>query len=119
MENNENKDTGGLSRDEILEYSRAENKSGDERQRKSILTARGIAYIVGFIVTVLVWDIEYTVYGNASAGLAMIMAAMVSVDSGIGYFKLHQRKYLIEMIVGIIACAIGLALWICELTGVL
>lgn len=64
-------------------------------------------------------NIEYTVCGNASAGLALIMTAMVSVDSGIRYFKIKQRKYLIEMVVGIIAGEIGLSLWICELAGVL
>lgn len=119
MKNSDNKNNNGLSRDEILECSRTENKNGDERQKKSILSARGIAYIVGFLVTAIVWDVEYAVYGNASAGLALIMAAMVSVDSNIRYFKIKQRKYLIEMIVGIIITIIGLSLWICELIGVL
>ena len=85
-----------MTRDEILEKSRKENESGDERELYTLLRGSNIAKAVGLALCLFVVFLTDTFGGDptASFGAFSIYWGMFATDRGYRWWKLRERSDL-------------------------
>ena len=85
-----------MTRDEILEKSRRENQSGDEREQRVIAQGGSIAKAVGLALCMLIVFLTDTFGDNptASFGAFAIYWGMYGTDRAYRWWKLREKSDL-------------------------
>lgn len=119
MENDEQKNEG-LSKEEILARSRAENKHGDEREQQSLYKAAYTATAVGFILYGII-AIVLAVLGKHSYEMTIVMFGIMGTMYTVWGVKTTKRRalFLSAGIVAISASVVAAVCWILEICGVM
>ena len=130
MENNENKpleateevgsESSKLTREEILESSRIENKNGDERERAFFAKACSLGFSVGLMLAGIIIIVTVLTSGRLPMEVLMMMSGMQATQSfivAVGNKKL-RKLYLILGIVECVVFVIFCVLWALQLCGV-
>ena len=109
-----------LSREEILEMSREENKNGDEREKQIYKNAIQIAYSIGLILTGIILLVSSIIDKLPSELLIvyMGMSGATGLYCGIKFTK-RRRLFLASGIICTITCVFFVVFWILELCGVI
>lgn len=91
-----------MTREEILEKSRKENKAMDEREQAVVLRGASIAKGVGLLLCVLIVFLSDTFGGDptASLGAFAIYWGMYGTDRAYRWWKLRERSDLLLAIGG-------------------
>lgn len=119
VENDEQKNEG-LSKEEILARSRAENKHGDEREQQSLYKAAYTATAVGFILYGII-AIVLAVLGKHSYEMTIVMFGIMGTMYTVWGVKTTKRRalFLSAGIVAISASVVAAVCWILEICGVM
>ena len=109
-----------LSKEDILEASRKENKNGDERERQGVLTANSLAMSTGLFIGGIVMIISVLVTGKIPIEIWLIIGGMESVQFIVNAVKMSKLRVL-NIVLSVLMCLCFIAftvLWILELCGV-
>lgn len=127
MGNNENKPletteetNAQLTREEILESSRKENKQGDEREQNLYGKGIRLAYSIGVILIGIISLVNAIVVDKSPAELWIVYMGMTAVWSlyyGIRVGK-HRPLFLFCGIFCSLTCVFFIVIWILGLCGV-
>lgn len=127
MENNENKPSESveeadaqLTREEILESSREENKQGDERDRDLYNKGMRIAYSIGVFLIGIISIVNTVVLDKFTAEVWIVYTGMTTPWAFYYGIKVGKRRPLFiacGVICGI-ACVFYIVYWILGLCGV-
>ena len=84
-----------MTKEEILEKSRNDNASGDEREKEIHRDASSNSHIIGLFLCILVRIVNHFYDGPQSVGIAaeLIWAGMYAVNSATLAKKLNSRFY--------------------------
>ena len=95
-----------MTREEILEKSRKENKGMDERELNAVMRGGSIAKGVGLLLCILVVFLTDTLGGDPSASLGAfaIYWGMYGTDRTYRWWKLRERSDLLLAIGSIAFC---------------
>lgn len=127
MENKENipaettaETNAQLTREEILEISRKENKQGDEREQNLYGKGMRIAYSIGVILIGIISIVNAIVIEKTPIELWMVYMGMTAVCLLYYGIKVGKNRplFLACGIVCCIACVFFTVLWILGLCGV-
>ncbi len=118
MEDNE-KETS-LSKEEILDRSRKENKNGDERENEYLYKGAYIATAVGFILYGII-SIVLAVFDKVSYEMNIVTFAIIGTMYTVFGFKTTKRKplFLAAGFICLTASVAMLICWILQLCGVI
>lgn len=95
-----------MDREEILAKSRNENQKMDERERDVIGQAGKIAAMVGAIVCMLIYGIDYTFAEKYSPSCFIIYGSIMVVANLVKYIKLKRKNELaLTIVFGLITIA--------------
>ncbi|MGN1372414.1 MAG: DUF6442 family protein [Candidatus Coproplasma sp.] len=109
-----------LSKEDILEASRKENKNGDERERQGMLSANSLAMSTGLFIGGIVMLVSVLVKGKIPNEIWLIISGMESVQF-IGNAVKMSKQRVINIVLSVLMCLcfIGFVVfWILELCGV-
>ncbi|MGN1104398.1 MAG: DUF6442 family protein [Candidatus Coproplasma sp.] len=109
-----------LSKEDILEASRKENKNGDERERQGMLSANSLAMSVGLFIGGIVMLVSALVNGKIPLEIWLIIGGMESVQF-IGNAVKMSKQRVIYIVLSVLMCLCFisfLVFWILELCGV-
>ena len=97
-----------LSREEILERSREENKNGDELYKKNKNIALSVGLLVFIFFVLAIWITEYVIYKEVkfSYGLS---ATMWGVSGAIWLTRGILNRKMSSIILGVLNCFLGIA----------
>lgn len=116
MEENETKQ---LTKEEILQRSREENKNGDERDRQRYPMANSIGFSVGLLLAGIVILVSSLCADRFPSEVVVVVAGMQAAQAlYIGITVKRLRK--VYLTIGIAECLIFICLtviWILELCG--
>ena len=109
-----------LTKEEILERSRAENKNGDERDRQRYPMGNSIGFSVGLVLAGIVILVSSLCAGRCPFEVVAVVTGMQAAQAlYIGITVQRLRKvYLTIGIVEGLCCVCLSVLWILELCGV-
>ncbi len=118
MENNE--EDKNLSKEEVLDRSRKENKNGDERELQYLYKGAYIATAVGFLLYGII-SIVLAILDRESYEMNVVIFAIIGTMYTIFGVKTTKRKklFLAAGIVSLTAFVITLVCWILELCSVI
>lgn len=109
-----------LTKEEILELSRAENKNGDERDRQRYPVANSIGFSVGLLLAGIVILVSSFCADRFPSEVVVVVAGMQAAQAlYVGITVKRLRK--VYLTIGIVECVVAVALavlWILELCGV-
>ena len=107
-----------MTREEILEKSRKENQSGDEREQYVIAKSGSIAKAVGLAMCMIIVFLTDTFGDNPTASFAAfaIYWGMYATDRGYRWWKLRERHDLLLAVGGF---AFFVAMAVCYLNFLL
>ena len=110
-----------LSKEQILEASRKENKYGDEREQQGRLSANSLAMSAGLFIGGIVMLVSVFVTGKIPIEIWLIISGMESVQFIVNAVKMSKLRVLyIVLSVTMGVCFIAFTvLWILQLCGVL
>ena len=99
-----------MTKEEILEKSRKENKGMDERELNAVMRGGSIAKGVGLLLCILIVFVSDTFGGDPSASLGAfaIYWGMYGTDRGYRWWKLRERSDLL-LAVGSLAFFVAFA----------
>lgn len=109
-----------LSREQILEASRKENKNGDEREMQAYNKSLQLAFGVGMICLGVIMLVNVIVEDILPLEMWICFSAMMAT-MGLYYgIKTVKRKWLFltEGIIGVITFIFMLVAWILKLCGI-
>lgn len=109
-----------LSREQILEASRKENKNGDERERQSYIKANSFAFSIGLFFAGIIILVSSLVEGKFPVNVLLITTAMQAAQAFIvarGVRKI-KKFYLSQCILFSVLTVCFLVLWILQLCGI-
>ena len=113
-------ETTEMSKADILEKSRNENKGGDERDRLAYMRGAQVAFAVALFI-IAVMEIVLACLDRAIIEPVLIYSGIVGAyNTVLGVSKVKNHKVL--LVCGItldIMCAIFIVLWALELSGYL
>lgn len=111
-----------LSRDQILEASRKENKYGDEMSMQWREKAGTLAFSTGLLLSGIVMLVTVLVKNYLPYEVYLIICGMQAVQGlaiGIKCSGRIKKVYLIQGVLFAVLTALFLAVWILQLCGVL
>lgn len=95
-----------MDREEILAKSRNENQKMDEREREVIGQAGKIAAMVGAIICMLIYGIDYTFAEEYNSSCWIIYGSIMFVMNLAKYIKLKRKNELaLTIVFGLITIA--------------
>lgn len=117
MEENEKKQ---LTKEEILERSREENKNGDERDKQRYSMANSLGFAVGLLLAGIVILVSSLCAGRCPFEVVAVVTGMQAAQAlYMGITVKRLRKVYLTIGIAEAACFVCLSvLWILELCGV-
>lgn len=106
-----------MTKEEILEMSRAENKNQDERERDALAKAGRRASAVGGIVCAVIIILELIFTQQCSVGIWAVYLSITGTTLLVKYLHLKKKHELIFGIVQLVLAAAFLTLHIIRLVG--
>ena len=95
-----------MDREEVLRKSRNENQKMDERERVVIGQAGKIAAMVGAIICMLIYGIDYTFAEEYNSSCWIIYGSIMFVTNLVKFVKLKRKSELgLTVIFGILTAA--------------
>ncbi|MGN0823940.1 MAG: DUF6442 family protein [Candidatus Coproplasma sp.] len=109
-----------LSKEEILEASRKENKNGDERERQGMLTAQSLAMSTGLFIGGIVILVSVLVTGKISVEIWLILCGMQTTQAIVNAVKMSKQRviYIVLSVIFALCFIAFCVLWILEMCGV-
>lgn len=109
-----------LSRDEILEISRQENKNGDERERQTYAKASSVAFAVSLLVAGIIILVNVFVKDRLPIEVLLIITSAQAAQSFITAHGVRKTRklYLTLAILMTIVSVAFLVMWILYLCGI-
>lgn len=109
-----------LSRDEILEISRQENKNGDERERQTYAKASSVAFAVGLLVAGLIILVNVIIKDRLPIEVLLIISSAQAAQSFITAHGVRKTRklYLTLAILMTVVSVCFLVMWILYLCGI-
>lgn len=108
-----------MTREEILEKSRKENKVMDEREQNVILRGADIAKTVGLALCLIVVFISDTLGADPAAGLGAfaIYWGMYGTDYAYRAWHLRKRKNILMAVFAFAFCISFVVAYLCAILG--
>ncbi len=118
MENDE-KEEKQLSKEEILEKSRKENKDGDEREKQYLYKGAYFATCIGFLLYGII-SIVLAILEKPSYEMNIVLFAIIGTMYTVFGAKTtkHKKLFLCAGIVCLVASVTTLVCWILMLCGI-
>ena len=88
-----------MNKEEILEKSRNDNKSGDEREKKMRLTSLAIGSVAAVILCIILSIVEEFVFDRSSTVLWVISFGMLFFTHLTQAIKLKQKIHIFNTVV--------------------
>lgn len=109
-----------ISRDEILEISRQENKNGDEREKQTYAKANSIGFAIGILVAGIIILVNVIVKDRLPIEVLLIVSSAQAAQSFITAHGVRKTRklYLTLAIVMTVVSVCFLIMWILYLCGI-
>ena len=109
-----------LSRDEILEISRQENKNGDEREKQTYAKASSIGFAVSLLIAGIIILVNVIVKDRLPIEVLLIVSSAQAAQSFITAYGVRKTRklYISLAIVMTVVSVCFLVMWILYLCGI-
>lgn len=107
-----------MNKEEILAKSREENKNGDEREKKSRMSAAAISAGVGALLCMILVCIEELVFDRNAIPLWIVYYGIQFTSFLVEYIKTKKRSALAVWIILALCLLIETAIYILECMGI-
>ena len=113
-------ETTEMSKAEVLEKSRNENKGGDERDKLAFMRGAQVAFIVSLII-IGIMEIVLACFDKSPIEPILIFSGITGAyNTVLGASRVKNRKiHLVYGVVLDILCVLFIVLWVLELSGYL
>ena len=106
-----------MTKDEILERSREDNKTRDEMEKNVFFKSGQSAAAVGGFIAALLIIVEEFITNKTNFGIAAILLSMTGTMLLTKYIKLKKKYYLIFSVLELAVAAAFIILHIIQLVG--
>ncbi|MCD8041115.1 MAG: DUF6442 family protein [Clostridia bacterium] len=108
-----------MDKEEILEKSRKENKSGDEREKSLINYAFAISAVVGIVVCAVIYVIHIVILRELNYSIFLVFCSIYFAYTVILAIKLKKKLYIISSVSMCVALAGAISSYIINLLTLL